>query len=395
MGWDIALNKAEKQALWSFIVIYTLSSLLLMSIIAALYYSKEVAAAKADCQKDLHETIMDVELTLLKAQMEKKTFVFCPIDYFLQVGLYDAEGKKIASNLTYNDIDFNATTSIKKERIQQIKKLSSPTQNITYIIAEDTSMPTNIKQLKYLIYITIFIASIFISFIGYLLSRLLLKPVNEKFAQIDRFIKDSAHEINTPVTALLMSVSALKKKGYGEEKLLKHISISSKQISNIYNTLSHIAFSDIEDRDKVIKFDLKKEVIKSIAFYQEIADAKKVKIVDHLTATYIHMDRESAGKLINNLLSNAIKYSYHSKSVYIDLKDHKLTIKDHGIGISEENQVEILKRYKRGTDLIGGFGIGLDIVNSICNEFNIKLSIDSKVGQGSSFTLDFSKIKRV
>ncbi len=363
-----------------------------MSIIAVLYYNKEVASEKSICKKDLQETIMDVEITLLKAQMEGKTFLFCPIDYFLQVGLYDDNGEKIASNLEYNDIDFNTAMSIKKKRIQQVKKLSTPIQNVSYIIAEDTSMPTNIGQLKYLIYLTIFISSIFIAFIGYLLSRLLLKPVDEKFAQIDRFIKDSAHEINTPVTALLMSVSALKKKGYAEEKLLRHISISSKQISDIYNTLSHVAFSDIKDRDTVVKFDLKKEVLKSTTFYKEIAEAKKVKIVANLKSIYINMDKESVNKLINNLLSNAIKYSYHSKTVLIELHDNKLLIKDEGIGISEENQQEILKRYKRGTDLIGGFGIGLDIVNSICMQYDIKLSIDSEIGKGSTFTLDFSQI---
>jgi len=88
------LNKAEKQALWSFIIIYTFSSLLLMSIIATLYYNKEVNSEKRACKKDLQETVMDVEITLLKAQMEGKEFVFCPINFFLQVGLYDSAGKK-------------------------------------------------------------------------------------------------------------------------------------------------------------------------------------------------------------------------------------------------------------------------------------------------------------
>jgi two-component system OmpR family sensor kinase len=363
-----------------------------MSIIAVLYYNKEVDSAKRVCKKDLVESIMDIEIKLLKSKMQEEKFVFCPIDYFLQIGLYDSYGKKIASNLTYDDIDFNKTMSIKKKRIQQVKKLNKPIQNIKYIIAEDTSMSENIKSLKYLIYITIFISSIFIAFIGYLLSRLLLKPINEKFAQIDHFIKDSAHEINTPVTALLMSVSALKKKGYSEEKLLKHISISSKQISNIYNTLSHIAFNDIKGGEKIVKFDLKKEVIKSISFYKEIAEVKKIKIEDNLKSLYVNMDKDSAAKLINNLLSNAIKYNYNHKTVTISLKDKKLLVKDEGIGISKESQQEIFKRYKRDTDLIGGFGIGLDIVNSICIQYDIELSIESKIGAGSTFVLDFSKV---
>ncbi len=82
-----------------------------MSIIASLYYNKEVDSEKRLCKKDLQETLMDVEITLLKAQMEGDKFVFCPIDYFLQVGLYDSQGKKIASNLAHDDIDFDKVMS--------------------------------------------------------------------------------------------------------------------------------------------------------------------------------------------------------------------------------------------------------------------------------------------
>ena len=62
------------------------------------------------------------------------------------------------------------------------------------------------------------------------------------------------------------------------------------------------------------------------------------------------------------------------------------------MGVSEQNQQEILKRYKRGTNQIGGFGIGLDIVNSICQEYEISLEIESVIGNGSTFTLDLTSV---
>ena len=62
------------------------------------------------------------------------------------------------------------------------------------------------------------------------------------------------------------------------------------------------------------------------------------------------------------------------------------------MGISEQNKQEILKRYKRGTNQIGGFGIGLDIVNSICQEYEISLEIESVIGNGSTFTLDLTSV---
>ncbi len=386
------MNKEERQALWSFIAIYTLSSVILMAIIALLYYNKELDAQKRSCKNDLSRAIMSVEMHLLKADMDDRGFIFRPNNYNLQVGLFNNLGSKVFSNLNYNDVDLNTVMSLKKKRIQKVKKLKEPIQSIKYIVAEDSSMPQNIDQLKYLIYLTIFISSIFIAFTGYLLSKLLLKPINNKIKQIDHFIKDSAHEINTPVTALLMSVSALKKKNIPEEKLLRHISSSSKQISEVFNTLSHVAFDDIKSLEKSVNFDLKKEILKSIAFYGEIADAKNINIKHNLSSTYINMDKDSAYKLINNLLSNAIKYSNFGKEVTVTLKNNKLSVKDQGIGISYENQKTILHRYKRATSHAGGFGIGLDIVNSICNKYDIKLILESKLKYGTLFNLDFSKV---
>ena len=386
------MNKQEKKALWSFVTIYTFSSMLLMSIIALLYYNKEIESQKQACKQDLQSTIIKVEMNLLKAELDDKKFVINPEHYSLQVALYDKDKKLIISNLHFQDIDLQKKMSMKKSRVQLVKKLEKPIQDIQYILAEDSSVPIGIEQLKYLIYLTMFIASIFIAFIGYFLSKLLLKPINEKVQQIDKFIKDSAHEINTPVTALLMSVSRLKKKGVADDKLLKHISSSSKQISEVYNALSHIAFNDIKNRAKRVKFDLKKEVIKSISFYQEIADAKGITINTDLKSTYIKMDKNSSHKLINNLLSNAIKYSYYGKEISVTLKNNTLSVTDKGIGITEENQKLILKRYKRATNQVGGFGIGLDIVNSICKEYNLKLSMNSTPKIGSKFTLDLSNI---
>lgn len=392
MALDTVLNKSEKKALISFIFIYTLSSIILMLLIAFLYYTKELDAQKSACKTDLQKSILSVELDLIKAQLDGDKFVYNSENYPLAIGLYDIKGNPIASSLKYKDINLKEQMCDKAPRVQLVKKLNRDIQDISFIVAEDSSVSKNVKKLKYLIFLALFFSSIFIAFIGYLLSILLLKPIKDKINQIDHFIKDSAHEINTPVTALLMSVSALKKKGFKEEKLLRHIAISSKQISDIYNTLSHIAFSDIKKQDEIVEFDLKKEILKSIHFYKEIGEAKNVQIINNLSASYIKMDKLDAQKLINNLLSNAIKFSHNDTSITISLKENIVIIEDKGIGIKEKNLKEILKRYKRATEQIGGFGIGLDIVNSICQDYDIKLTIHSKEAQGSIFELDFSSV---
>lgn len=363
----------------------------MMAIIAILYYSQEMNDTKKACKKDLQSTLLQVERDIRQACMGGYDYSFEPFEYKLNVGLFDIDKKLIASNLEFMDIDFNKTIDIKRNRVHMLKKFQGCIQGVSFIVAEDVAMTDRQKNLKLIISSVLLFSLLFVAFVGYLLSKILLKPQKKRIIELNKFIKDAMHEINTPVTALLMSVSQLKKKDIKEQKLLRNISISSKQIATIYNTLSSVSFSDLQ-KENIEEFDLKEEVVRSVTFFEEIAASKNIKIESKLLSLKIKMDRQDASSLINNLLSNAIKYSFANTTITIGIKDKIFYIKDEGIGIKDENKEEIVKRYTRASDIGGGFGIGLDIVNSICKKYDISLDIESKVGKGSLFTLDFSKI---
>lgn len=71
----------------------------------------------------------------------------------------------------------------------------------------------------------------------------------------------------------------------------------------------------------------------------------------------------------------------------IILKNNKLIVKDSGIGIDKKNLKDIFKRFYRANDVQGGFGIGLNIVYTICKEYNIDVDVDSTQNVGTTFTL--------
>lgn len=215
-----ALNSHEKKALFRFVTIYTLSSFILVAIIAYLYYDKEIQRQKQTCKVDLKNCVIKVESALLKAKLYENNFVLNPLDFRSGVGLYDEERKEVHTSLSYHDIKFDVKMTKNPLYIHLVHKLEKPLLGIHYIVTEDTSMPIVKDKLLSLIIIVILFCFIFIAIIGYFLSRLLLKPVKEKIDYIDKFIKDSAHEINTPIASLLMSVSALKKKGIADPKSL-------------------------------------------------------------------------------------------------------------------------------------------------------------------------------
>jgi two-component system OmpR family sensor kinase len=72
------------------------------------------------------------------------------------------------------------------------------------------------------------------------------------------------------------------------------------------------------------------------------------------------------------------------------LKNRIFSIEDEGGGIKKEDQKSIFNRFERKSKEQGGFGIGLDIVKSICKMYDIKFWVHSQLQKGSTFYLQFS-----
>jgi two-component system OmpR family sensor kinase len=96
-----------------------------------------------------------------------------------------------------------------------------------------------------------------------------------------------------------------------------------------------------------------------------------------------------AKMLINNLLSNAIKYSKPNTTITITTSPESFTIKDEGIGIEKEKLDMIFQRFVRANSYAGGFGVGLNIVDSIVTEYGYIITVKSEKNRGTEITLQF------
>lgn len=384
----IILNKEERKALISFLVIYVLSAMVLVSTIGILYYKKEIVSIDDKCSIEMVNAAMLIEKDMMNAHMEHKEYKFSAPPKNFNIGLFNTNGEKIYSNLQTKKVFFSNQAYKSNTHEYHIDTLKMPIFDVKYIVVEGSEGANEKFQLSLLISLVVLAATIFIGFVGYFLSRLLIAPIKAQVEKLNRFIKDSAHDINTPVSALMMSVSSLRGKQTIEPRVMNHISISAKLISQIYNSLSFLAFND---KDEVIneEFDLAELIKESVRFFDEIAASRGNTISCKLEATLINMDRSRIQKMVNNLISNALKYSYPKTEVKILLQDGVLSVQDKGIGIAKEDQDAIFNRYERKSTEIGGFGIGLDIVKSVCHSYNIKIHIESQVSQGTTFFLTF------
>lgn len=388
----ITLNREEKKALASFLIIYILSAMILVTIISVLYYKKEIVSIDDKCSIEMANKAMGIEQDLMNAHMGGKKYEFISLNSRFNVGLYNEKGEKLHSNLKAKNVFLSNKAYKSNTHEYHVDELKMPLFNVKYIVVEGTEGITEKFQLLILIGLVSLASIVFIGFVGYFLSRLLIAPIQARVEKLNCFIKDSAHDINTPVSALMMSVSSLRGKETIEPRVMNHISISAKLISQIYNSLSFLAFND---KDEVIneEFDLVNLIRESVRFFDEIAGSRGNKITCELESTIVNMDKSRIQKMINNLISNALKYSYSKSVVKIVLKDRVFSIEDKGIGIAPEDKKAIFTRYERKSKEVGGFGIGLDIVKSVCHTYNINIDVDSTLGEGSTFYLKFPKLE--
>jgi two-component system OmpR family sensor kinase len=258
---------------------------------------------------------------------------------------------------------------------------------IESVVVQSKALSEELRDLKQNVLAVMIISVILMIALAWVLSKLFIRPLQIRVKQVEDFVHDTAHELNTPVTALSMSVSrAIKKKVY-DEKALKNISISTKQLFDIYRALSYLSFESKPQSSPVL--DVKSVLEKSVLYYKELSESKKIAIMLEAEPFSFKIDETKLSMLFGNLISNAIKYSMPNSTIHISLKKGILTIQDEGIGIAQEKLSKIFERYNRQTDYAGGFGIGLSIVQKISQEYGIKVDVHSEKEKGTCFTLVF------
>ncbi|CAM2792252.1 sensor histidine kinase [Helicobacter burdigaliensis] len=224
--------------------------------------------------------------------------------------------------------------------------------------------------------------------VAYFLVKLSLKPLDEKITTLNAFIKDSTHEINTPLSVILMSIERIKEERLEPQDLqkFKRIKMAAKTLSQIYEDLVCYNFPHLmEGKNEVI--DLKQLLGERIDYFMPFYQQKNIEFSANLQESSIFASKTKIARVIDNLLDNAFKYTNTGGRVYLELKKNSLRVVDNGCGIKPKDQKRIFERYVRSNKEQGGFGIGLSIVKKICNAYKIEISCKSEEGKGSEFIL--------
>jgi signal transduction histidine kinase len=238
--------------------------------------------------------------------------------------------------------------------------------------------------------------SIFLLVLGgslyYFLSAQLFEPLFKSETNIENHIKETLHELNTPVATIQINSKILQKKEIDDKNIarLKRIDESCEILLNLYNQMEYNIKEQINSINTE-EFDISDIIEKSIIKYNDLLG--HIEITYDKKAFLIVSDKNGFARVIDNLLSNAIKYNKKDGKIIICIENDILKVEDTGVGIDTENLFHIFDKYYQENSLSSGIGLGLNIIKSYCDKYKIDIKIDSEKDEGSVFYLNLKGVK--
>ena len=213
------------------------------------------------------------------------------------------------------------------------------------------------------------------------------------------FISMASHELKTPVTSLKGFTYMLQRRltkledvqgSYYINKMDAQLDRLTKLVNDLLD-ISKMQTGQLVYRTET--FDVDRLIREMVENVQEITPSHRI-VIEGSVSAHVIGDKERLEQVLVNLLNNAKKFSPHADSVLVylsqDQKNVIVSVKDFGIGIEEIHQQKIFERFYQIADqeerTYPGLGIGLYISHEIIKRHHGRLWVESKKGEGSTFS---------
>ncbi len=214
-----------------------------------------------------------------------------------------------------------------------------------------------------------------------------------------RFVSMASHEFRTPLTTMLSSLSLVTKYGEHNDKInqAKHVNKIKTSINNLTDILNDLLSVGKLEEGKIENMpeslNLKTFITEIISEMHSLAREGQHFIHQHTGNEVVSLDKKILKNILFNFISNAIKFTKENGE--IEIRAHvtnsavRISIKDNGIGISQEDQKHLFERFFRGHNAahIQGTGLGLHIVAKYAEQMNGSIDFQSTQNIGTIFTI--------
>jgi len=387
----LKLRIDESRFALRYAIFYTLVVLGILLFPFAIYLYHTVALENAKTKLLLKKRAYEIVERMERFDPQKEEVFRFPRFRSVKAGLYDANGDAVFSLIERAFAPFELQPGYHKRGLRRYYVLQLPQNRYfgaRYLVVEGRFDLFRILFDALLILLSIAAVTFALSFV---ILRSFSRPFRQINKALDEFIKDSMHEINTPLSIININADMLAQK-IGKNPYISRIKSAAKILSSLYDDMNYLIKERTIQKAKKRPIDMSAFVKRSVDYFGDIAELRGVRleadIEDGITIDFVPQKLQ---KIIDNNLSNAIKYSKEGGRVIVSLrrtdKGIELGFRDYGIGIKEPEK--IFSRYYREDHTKGGFGIGLDIVGKIVRDEGIEVQIDSEPGKGSHFLYIF------
>jgi len=240
---------------------------------------------------------------------------------------------------------------------------------------------------------------------GYFLAGRALVPIQKSWETQQQFVSDASHELRTPLAVIQSRTDLLFQEPEAtiQEKALD-ISVISKETRRLIKLVANLLTLARSDSNQMEitknKFSLTDVLNEITDQYADIAEFQGKKIETKLTDTiYLMGDKERIHQLLVILVDNSMKFTEEGGEIILNAieKTHTvtLTLKDNGIGIPKEDVQKIFNRFyqvEQSRTNREGTGLGLSIAKWIVEQHEGTIKVDSTLGEGTTFEMNFPKL---
>ena len=379
---------SEKRSLVRFLAIYLSSTFILFALGSYIFYNfqKHQIIDNQNAQLQLEAEKIAQKLRELH-QTFKKPLRY-PNDPSFDSTIYDFDRGYIFGTFKPKKIEWDREFYKEGEKLFYIHALKPYYLGASYLLVSKDFDPKPLNELIKMLLLFLVGAGVLFTLLGLFLGRLFIAPMKESIELMNRFIEDTTHELNTPISTILTNVELLDTLYSCEgQKEMRRIEMASKTLSRLYEDLTFLKLNHNYHR-ALERLNISEILEERIEFFQTLIEAKNIKVVRNINPNItLDMDRNDAIRLLDNLLSNAIKYNHKSGKLEVTLTANRLEVQNDGQGIKKEDISLIQNRFRRANSSEGGFGIGLDIIGQVVKRYDFTFTIHSDINQPTKVTL--------